>query len=220
MNTGNIKTCVICDEKAFKFKYSKYGITSCLSCRAFFRRAAANGSYKNFKCQLPESDRKGSLPCNLAKSGRRRCAKCRFDKCIKGGMSHPSLKGEEGNERVISSLDKAERLSPVSLHEVGRLFCQRSLESMGNIFSGAINGSPLPFSSVHVLAVLLEEKIRKFSANLDGFQQVAPSQMDQAILLERNTPAAICNRILYFFQPDTSNFFQQIDKLNVFTFKW
>jgi len=72
--------CVICGDKATKYRYSHYGTTSCFSCRAFYRRTLKKSSHELFYCTTGE--------CEVTVETRKKCQYCRFKKCKAVGMTY------------------------------------------------------------------------------------------------------------------------------------
>ena len=72
--------CHVCGDEAGKHKH--YGGQVCKSCRAFFRRAVEHSKFVVFGC-------KHSGNCNINHKSRTRCMACRFQMCLKAGMSVP-----------------------------------------------------------------------------------------------------------------------------------
>ena len=56
-----------------------YGGICCYSCRAFFRRAHQATKEPNFQCKNGET-------CEITVKNRRKCQRCRYNKCLKIGM--------------------------------------------------------------------------------------------------------------------------------------
>lgn len=77
-----LANCAVCGDKATRLRYSHYGAVSCFSCRAFFRRAIEKGA--NYLCQKDHQAGK----CAINIQTRKKCAACRFNKCIVVGMKH------------------------------------------------------------------------------------------------------------------------------------
>ncbi len=73
-------TCLACDRPARGYHY--YGVVVCNSCRAFFARAIKDDAYKNFICEIGGIE---NACCTNTKS----CQKCRFNLCLKIGMTIP-----------------------------------------------------------------------------------------------------------------------------------
>lgn len=76
--------CTVCGDRATRLRYSHYGAVSCFSCRAFFRRAIEKGTV--YEC------RKETGGCGVTVATRKKCAACRFNKCLKVGMTHGKIK--------------------------------------------------------------------------------------------------------------------------------
>merc|ERR1719195_37897 len=73
--------CTICGEMAPEDDkhHLHYGGICCYSCRAFFRRAHQNTKRPNFEC-------KSGGNCQITVKNRRKCQKCRYEKCVNIGM--------------------------------------------------------------------------------------------------------------------------------------
>ena len=87
--------CPICGEAAFR-DHLNYGAISCYSCRAFFRRIHKD------KADPPKLICKGVLnlgQCDITLETRRKCKKCRYDRCIKAGMQ-PKAVLKEGQRQT------------------------------------------------------------------------------------------------------------------------
>ncbi|CAF3519186.1 unnamed protein product [Rotaria socialis] len=91
--------CVVCHGDAHGYNFDAI---SCESCKAFFRRNALRSSEK-LKCR-------GTGSCDVAFNVRKRCKRCRLEKCIKCGMR---------KEWILSDKEKAEKL--VKIEENRRL---------------------------------------------------------------------------------------------------
>jgi len=74
--------CQVCGDKASGYHY---GILSCEGCKGFFRRAVIKKSTN--KC-------KNDGNCEMNPHMRRKCPKCRLDKCIKLGMNDQKVLSE------------------------------------------------------------------------------------------------------------------------------
>ena len=104
------RTCQICAQPARlrETYYSHYGAVCCLSCKAFFRRIFREGT------RNPDSLAcKKSGTCSLQAGKRKKCRKCRFDKCILIGMS-PGLvpNDEESKKYTYKKKSKKKKTSP------------------------------------------------------------------------------------------------------------
>ena len=87
-------TCAVCGDRATRLRYSHYGAVSCFSCRAFFRRAVEKRSHEGYACSS------GDNACGVTVDTRKKCPRCRFDKCVQVGMKHGAVqkKSEEAKE--------------------------------------------------------------------------------------------------------------------------
>lgn len=79
---GN-ELCLICNDKASGFHYNTL---SCEGCKGFFRRTVIKGA--SYHC-------KQNGDCTMDLYMRRKCQKCRFDKCKSVGMKEESVLSEE-----------------------------------------------------------------------------------------------------------------------------
>ncbi|CAF0787045.1 unnamed protein product [Didymodactylos carnosus] len=66
--------CPVCGDKVSGFHY---GLLTCESCKGFFKRTVQNK--KNYQCIDKQQ-------CQIDKTQRKRCAFCRFKKCLQVGM--------------------------------------------------------------------------------------------------------------------------------------
>eukprot|EP00095_Tigriopus_kingsejongensis_P006562 snap_masked-scaffold235_size242898-processed-gene-1.1 protein:Tk06562 transcript:snap_masked-scaffold235_size242898-processed-gene-1.1-mRNA-1 annotation:"thyroid hormone receptor alpha a" len=71
------RVCSICGANSETY-HLNYGVSSCFSCRAFFRRALERTRNPKFNCKFGGK-------CEITEKNRK-CRKCRFDKCIGQGM--------------------------------------------------------------------------------------------------------------------------------------
>ena len=93
------RVCLICDGPTETF-HLNYGISSCFSCRAFFRRVVQKGNSSKLKC-------KASDECQLAFDSQKKCRKCRFEKCVAAGMNADGvLKEDQKKERFKKHFSK------------------------------------------------------------------------------------------------------------------
>ncbi len=80
--------CQVCGVQTNSL-HLNYGGAACLSCRAFFRRKVKKKDKAQLICK--ESDK-----CHITEQNRTSCCrKCRFEKCIKAGMSTQAVLSEE-----------------------------------------------------------------------------------------------------------------------------
>ena len=81
-----VSDCHVCGDKAIAHLH--YGGICCYSCKAFFRRAVQNGKDASYKC-------KAGSECEVSQQTRRGCQKCRFEKCLRVGMTASWVLSEE-----------------------------------------------------------------------------------------------------------------------------
>nr|CAD2207357.1 unnamed protein product [Meloidogyne enterolobii] len=84
MESNFIKQCKVCGTKENVCFH--YGVRTCRSCGAFFRRYLENETKRKYKCkclskQLSNENKDGKSETNLPK-----CRKCRLEKCLSVGM--------------------------------------------------------------------------------------------------------------------------------------
>ncbi|KAJ6221075.1 hypothetical protein RDWZM_006887 [Blomia tropicalis] len=79
--------CKICGDKGIGFNF---GVQTCESCKAFFRRNAL--SKKEFKCPFENN-------CDITVKTRKYCQKCRLIKCLQVGMRKDLILTDEEKQR-------------------------------------------------------------------------------------------------------------------------
>ena len=84
-----LKTCYVCQEPAKPDQphTPHYGGITCLSCRAFFRRAHQGVTHPQFICKY-------NGRCVVSVKTRRRCQKCRYLRCLRAGMTSEGVLSE------------------------------------------------------------------------------------------------------------------------------
>ena len=94
-----IPVCAICEVNTGSYNLN-YGANTCLSCRAFFRRAIQKTRNPSFACKFDGN-------CTIVEETRRCCKKCRFDKCLRAGMrAECVMQGEEIHQRFFKYIQK------------------------------------------------------------------------------------------------------------------
>ena len=107
------KKCQVCTAPAGK--HIHYGATSCLSCKAFFRRSVQASISRNYVCH-------GQGDCTILPDTRRSCQKCRMEKCLKVGMNPECVLSKyEIEERFRKKKMNFLRASPSPPEFTGRL---------------------------------------------------------------------------------------------------
>jgi len=90
--------CVVCGDNAFGYNFDAI---SCESCKAFFRRTALRPPEK-LKCR-------GNGHCEVTVEKRKRCKRCRLDKCFKMGMRKEWILSDEEKRRKRSQIEDNRR---------------------------------------------------------------------------------------------------------------
>ncbi len=83
------QVCAICQISTNSY-HLNYGVSSCLSCRAFFRRIVQQKMKTAMKC-------KGGTggACNITPENRKKCKKCRYEACLRAGMKSDAVFNED-----------------------------------------------------------------------------------------------------------------------------
>ncbi|CAF1259043.1 unnamed protein product [Rotaria sordida] len=95
-------TCVVCNGDAHGYNFDAI---SCESCKAFFRRNALRPSGK-LKCC-------GNGQCNVSFDQKRRCKKCRLDKCLQTGMRKEWILTEKEKQEKRFKIEQNRRLRQI-----------------------------------------------------------------------------------------------------------
>merc|ERR1719400_1182638 len=96
--TGEVRPCRVCGERAGKHSY--YGGQVCPSCRAFFRRSVQSGYNATYYC-VKEGD------CEVTLKTRKNCQYCRYRLCENAGMKTSWVLTEE--ERKLKFAGKGKK---------------------------------------------------------------------------------------------------------------
>lgn len=100
------KTCSVCGLDTNSYNLN-YGASTCLGCRAFFRRVVQRKIKSELKCRGDAEGGGGLGSCSVTLETRKRCKKCRFDACLRAGM-RPDLvmTGEQYNKHFRKMIKK------------------------------------------------------------------------------------------------------------------
>ncbi len=74
-----------CDSKSAGIR--SFGALVCMSCRAFFIRSIKDEAHKGFSCRAGSNPQ--SPACLINSKSRKSCRRCRFDQCLRVGMTIP-----------------------------------------------------------------------------------------------------------------------------------
>jgi hypothetical protein len=131
--------CPVCGDKVSGFHY---GLLTCESCKGFFKRTVQNK--KNYQCIDKQQ-------CQIDKTQRKRCAFCRFKKCLQVGMKLEAVRENRvrGGRNKFGPLyrrSRALRQQIMRQHFVSMVKAQQNIMPNGN---GMDNGqSPLDITGV------------------------------------------------------------------------
>uniref|UniRef100_A0AC35TQM7 Nuclear receptor domain-containing protein n=1 Tax=Rhabditophanes sp. KR3021 TaxID=114890 RepID=A0AC35TQM7_9BILA len=98
---GSLPKCAICSSESDGIHY---GIISCRSCNAFFRRSIATDKKKSYICRHGNN-------CVIDSLMRCSCRACRYNKCLKAGMNPSAVQpkrdptGNQHNRRTAKKKD-------------------------------------------------------------------------------------------------------------------
>ncbi|CAF2789421.1 unnamed protein product [Rotaria sp. Silwood2] len=94
-------TCTICGDRAVGFNYDAL---SCASCKAFFRRNA-HQSLEKLSCLT------GQGQCSITYEIRRKCQRCRLNRCFSMGMRKDFILSDQEKERRKKRLEENRNIS-------------------------------------------------------------------------------------------------------------
>merc|ERR1711953_467481 len=102
--TGEVRPCRVCGERAGKHSY--YGGQVCPSCRAFFRRSVQSGYNATYFCVKDGN-------CEVTLKTRKNCQACRYRLCEAAGMKTTWVLTEEERKIKFDGKGKKRRASSV-----------------------------------------------------------------------------------------------------------
>ena len=132
-----------------------YGALACFSCRAFFRRAHSKGTDDpGYKC-------KKEGKCDVADKNRKKCQRCRYEKCLEAGMKpNQVLNAEQKKVRFRKMLEKK-----------GSAQFQRKRSSNSNLSNQSDNNS----SEAEEDTDVIEDQAKKRCSTDDSLLEIATS---------------------------------------------
>ena len=83
------QVCAICQISTNSY-HLNYGVSSCLSCRAFFRRIVQQKMKTEMKCKGGTGGN-----CVITPENRKKCKKCRYEACLRVGMRSDAVMSED-----------------------------------------------------------------------------------------------------------------------------
>ena len=110
---ADLKTCPICFATTSKTNvHSHYGVSSCKSCKAFFRRITHIDSSAKLKCM--END----AHCDMQRRPKLKCKKCRYLQCLRVGLDPSRVLGVEERKRfTFPNKKKQQRVESIEENE-------------------------------------------------------------------------------------------------------
>ncbi|UJR08025.1 hypothetical protein I4U23_012303 [Adineta vaga] len=93
--------CVICGDRAIGYNYDAL---SCNSCKAFFRRNAHQPTAK-IRCVT------GQGQCSVGNEVRRKCTRCRLNKCLAMGMRRDFVMSEEQKQERRKKMEENQTMT-------------------------------------------------------------------------------------------------------------
>lgn len=102
---SNSTICFVCGEvaKPGKAHMRHFGGIVCCSCRAFWRRTHQQTRHPNFVC-------KRSNRCQITVDTRKKCQKCRYERCTLAGMRPDAVLNEDQKKVRFRNLLKRQQL--------------------------------------------------------------------------------------------------------------
>ncbi|GMR32027.1 hypothetical protein PMAYCL1PPCAC_02222 [Pristionchus mayeri] len=172
--TSSTRLCRICSDKS---DGAHFGVDSCRACAAFFRRSIV--MKKKYVC------RQGGHNCNINKSVRCMCRKCRFVKCLQCGMLPESVQTKEAAAAASSS---GKKTSPPSLpvnapptHHSNEMQTQPSSSGMSSV------PAPLPVYSTGVTKLTQIDTQYKVLCSLRRSTEMSMSANDMRGIFESSS---------------------------------
>ena len=104
-----LRLCSVCGDVTER-RHLNYGGEACFSCRAFFRRIHQKSSPPSLEC-------KQGGGCVVTPGNRRRCQKCRYERCLMAGMRPECVMDEQQRRNRSTKLQAA---ATTEAHPSGR----------------------------------------------------------------------------------------------------
>ncbi|TRY80612.1 hypothetical protein TCAL_07788 [Tigriopus californicus] len=92
--------CSVCGAQTGNF-HLNYGASTCLSCRAFFRRTVQCGDNVKFVCKGD-----GQKECQITEKNRKKCKLCRYRACVSAGMRGDQVMSSEEKKTWFRKMNK------------------------------------------------------------------------------------------------------------------
>jgi len=223
--TGEVRPCRVCGERAGKHSY--YGGQVCPSCRAFFRRSVQSGYNATYFCVKDGN-------CEVTLKTRKNCQYCRYKLCEAAGMKTTWVLTDEERKQKFEGRGKRKSCSSESPVEEGRSGEEASTAGRKVILSeeelstveGYVRASDyweqskvndmdtglirqiirmvafranLDESGQNQLRFLISERTTRFASSLLEFQSLCAKDRDQ--ILGQNMGVVMTLKTCSFFHP-------------------
>ncbi|XP_054157168.1 vitamin D3 receptor B-like [Oppia nitens] len=124
------KHCEICDSDKATGRH--FSVTTCESCKAFFRRNAFKGMWLN----CPSNGK-----CVITVTTRKLCQKCRLIKCLNAGMKKEMVKTDEERE-IKKKLLEEKRQKKIRREQQKQQQCYENIRSEERLITTDLTQSP------------------------------------------------------------------------------
>ncbi|GMT04739.1 hypothetical protein PENTCL1PPCAC_26913, partial [Pristionchus entomophagus] len=174
--TSSTRLCRICSDKS---DGAHFGVDSCRACAAFFRRSIV--MKKKYVC------RQGGHNCNINKSVRCMCRKCRFVKCLQCGMLPESVQTKEAAAAAATTTKKAPPSSsslPLTSQSTQQHDMQQTQPSSSGTSSSSSVPAPLPVYSTGVTKLMQIDTQYKMLCSLRRSTEMSMSANDMRGIFE------------------------------------
>ncbi|TRY80371.1 hypothetical protein TCAL_09887 [Tigriopus californicus] len=127
--------CSVCGAQTGSY-HLNYGASTCLSCRAFFRRTVQCGDDVKFVCKGD-----GQNVCRITEKNRKKCKLCRYRACVAAGMQGNQVMSSEDKKSWFRKMNKRKDIKDKSDPESPEVSSKglqsvRSVRSKGRTKSG------------------------------------------------------------------------------------
>merc|ERR1711872_944632 len=190
--TGEVRPCRVCGERAGKHSY--YGGQVCPSCRAFFRRSVQSGYNATYFCVKDGN-------CEVTLKTRKNCQYCRYKLCEAAGMKTTWVLTDEERKQKFDGKGKKRRSSSVGQSDHNLLKIKTddnahlSEDDIAAISNYVAASDYWEISKVHDMSTELIRKIIRMIAFRAALDQ---SGQDQLQLVMINRVQSFANKIAEF----------------------
>ncbi|CAC5385736.1 unnamed protein product [Mytilus coruscus] len=184
--------CRICEEKASGFHY---GVNTCEACKGFFRRSIKRVT--QYKCVESNNS------CVIEPGKRNICPKCRFDKCVKVGMSKSAIKtGRYTHEKRSQDIREVKKLETGTHDFVPAVISSQNMEESKNLVTILVQAQREMYgpqfeywTNDETIYKLAQDYLRQHKAKTDIFGDLNKLPEDEFKNFYNTTGIDIDNRI-------------------------